>query len=119
MAERTFIEEVLAHAIRIEASDVHISEGEYIAFRVHGDLKKVEDGGIVTPEIAERLAKELFPDVDKLAAFKEHHDADFAYVAQDGTPFRVNGFYKLGKTSFVLRRIEREAKKLEDLGVPE
>ena len=55
----------------------------------------------------------------KREAFYTVHDVDFAYIAKDGTPFRVNGFFKLGRLGFVLRRIERDAKKMEDLGLPE
>ena len=113
------LEGILAYAIKIAASDVHLAEGEAIAFRVHGELSKVTEGGIVTPEIAHALTLELFKgDQEKQQAFYARHDTDFAYVSADGTPFRVNGFFKLGKIGFVLRRIEREAKKMEDLGLP-
>ncbi len=114
------LEGILAYAIKITASDIHIAEGEFIAFRVHGELAKLQEAGKITPEIADALALELFKgDKDNQTAFYAKHDVDFAYVSRDGTPFRVNGFFKLGKVGFVLRRIEREAKKMEDLGLPQ
>ncbi len=113
------IEGILKHAIDIQASDIHLAEGEYMAFRVHGELEKFMHGGETSrlqPETMERLVRELFRGNEQsINDFKTRHDADFAYVAQDGTPFRVNGFYKLGHIAFVMRRIEREAKKMEDL----
>jgi len=30
----------------------------------------------------------------------------------------VNGYFKLGKIGFVLRKIERNAKNMDDLGLP-
>jgi len=66
-----------------------------------------------------KLTMELLRgDEKKFKEFFEKHDMDFAYVSNDGTPFRVNGFFKLGRIGFVLRRIEREARQMEDLGLP-
>ncbi|MFZ3231973.1 MAG: PilT/PilU family type 4a pilus ATPase [Patescibacteria group bacterium] len=119
-AQNSMIEQILAHAINIKASDVHLSEGDFVGFRVHGELSKFEQGGKLTKEACNRLCSELFlGDKEKVGEFVHRHDADFAYISADGTPFRVNGFYKLAKMGFVLRRIERDAKKMEDLGLPE
>lgn len=32
------IEGILAYAIKIKASDIHLAEGDYIGFRVHGEI---------------------------------------------------------------------------------
>ncbi len=113
------IEQILAHAIGIGASDIHLSEGDFVGFRVHGELAKFEEGGRMARPIMERLVRELYlNDAPKIDEFYKKHDADFAYIAQDGTPFRVNGFFKLSRIGFVMRRIERNAKKMEDLGLP-
>lgn len=113
------IEQILAKAIEMKASDVHMAEGEQIGFRVHGEIGKAQEWGEVKKEYMDRIAQELFGDDDKLAEFRKKHDADFAYVSEDGTPFRVNGFFKLSHMSFVMRRIERDAKRMEDLGLPD
>jgi twitching motility protein PilT len=116
------IEGILAHAVNTKASDVHLATGEHMAFRVHGELEKFVQGGDasrLTPETMERLVRELYRGNEvSIKEFYEKHDADFAYVIKDGTPFRVNGFFKLGKIAYVMRRIEREAKKMEELGLP-
>jgi len=117
------IEGILAYAIKVKASDIHLSEGDYIGFRVHGEIGKMSQGGEqakVSKEMMYKLTIELLHgDEKKFKEFLEKHDMDFAYVSADGTPFRVNGFFKLGRIGFVLRRIERDAKKMEDLGLPE
>lgn len=117
------IESILAHAIKLKASDVHISEGDYIGFRVHGEIGKVTQGGErakVSKDMIHKLTLELLRgDEPKFKEFLAKHDMDFAYVSADGTPFRVNGFFKLGRIGFVLRRIERESQKMENLGLPD
>jgi twitching motility protein PilT len=113
------LERILAHAITISASDIHIAENEHIAFRVHGELSKFQQAEPVTHEIVNLLVAQLFRnDAVRIEDFHKRRDVDFAYISQDGTPFRVNGFYKLGKIGFVMRRIERNAKRMEDLGLP-
>lgn len=59
-AQSSMIEQILAHAISIKASDVHLSEGDYVGFRVHGELSKFEQGGKLTKEASNRLCSELF-----------------------------------------------------------
>lgn len=120
MPQTSLIEKILAHAISINASDIHISQDDFIGFRVHGELAKFKEGGVFNKELTMELVRGLYlNDQEKIAEFFHKRDSDFAYVAIDGTPFRVNGFFKLGRIGFVLRRIEREAKRMEDLGLPE
>lgn len=38
------IEGILAYAIKVKASDIHISEGDYLGFRVHGEIGKMTQG---------------------------------------------------------------------------
>lgn len=97
MAENTLtLESLLAHSIKIAASDIHIAEGEHLAFRVHGELGKLTQTPVLDRGAVESLVRELFQgNTEKVNAFYTKRDADFAYVSADGTPFRVNGFFKL------------------------
>jgi len=113
------IEGLLTYAIKNKASDIHISEGDYVAFRIHWHIWKATQAWIFDRAILEKLAGQLFRDEsEKLTHFYNKKDSDFAYVAADWTPFRVNGYFKQSKMGFVLRRIEREAMAMEDLGLP-
>lgn len=117
--EQINIEWLLIYAINNSASDIHISEWDHVAFRIHGKLWKAKQAWVFTREILEKLTDQLFKgDQEKIKNFFSKHDADFAYVAKDGTPFRVNGYFKLWRLGFVLRRIERDSKKMEELGLP-
>lgn len=90
-----------------------------MGFRIHGELGKLTQAPKLETPAIKSLVHELFHgDPEKIEHFATNRDADFAYVSADGTPFRINGFYKLGKVGFVMRRIERDAKNMEDLGLP-
>lgn len=113
------LESLLAFWIKKNCSDIHISEWDNVAFRVHWELGKLTEAWIFTREIVQKLVLELFRwDQKKVDAFYDKKDADFAYVSKDGTPFRVNGYFKLWKIGFVLRKIERNAKNMDDLWLP-
>lgn len=109
---------ILDHCIKIGASDIHMSEGENIWFRVHGELGKVT-GSVLDGVKTRQILLELFHDnKEAVNEFLEKRDADFAYIHTDGTPFRVNTFFKLWKIAFVLRKIASEPKTIQDLWLP-
>jgi Tfp pilus assembly pilus retraction ATPase PilT len=90
------IEGILSFAIRKGASDVHICEEDHVAFRIHGHLGKLTQAGVMTKDVMQRLALEMFhDDTHRLEEFHQKKDIDFAYLSTDGTSFRVNGFFKL------------------------
>lgn len=114
----TIIEPILDHCIKIWASDIHMTEWETIGFRIHGELGKV-NGTTLDGTKINKITAELFKhDEGTIEEFHQKKDADFAYIHKDGTPFRVNAFYKLGRISFVLRKIASEARTIEDLWLP-
>jgi len=109
---------ILDYAIREGASDVHISEWEAIGFRVQWHLAKAGSTKLDSLKIKQILL-ELFKDnKEAVREFLEKRDADFAFIHTDGTPFRVNAFFKLGRCSFVMRKIASEPKTIEELGLP-
>lgn len=109
---------ILEYAIQNEASDIHISEGEPIAFRIHGNIARAWDVPINSLKIKQILLELYREDKEAVKKFLEKKDDDFAYVHSDGTSFRVNAFFKLGRCAFVLRRIASKPKTIEELGLP-
>lgn len=109
---------ILEHSVKLWASDIHMSEWENIAFRVHGELWKI-NWWVLDKIKSRQILLELMGDNKDLAKeFLEKKDADFSYIHTDWTPFRVNAFFKLWKLGFVLRRISSEPKSMEELGLP-
>lgn len=113
------ISQVLDHAIKLWASDIHISEWENIWFRVDWKLWKA-NWTMVTNEIAHQMLKDLLRwDENLINHFLENRDLDFAFIHTDKTPFRINAFYKLWRMAFVMRKIASKPKSMDELGLPE
>lgn len=109
---------ILDHCIKIWASDIHMCEWENIWFRVHWELWKVAGSPLDKIKIRQILLELLNDNKEAAREFLEKKDADFAYIHEDGTPFRVNSFFKLGKIAFVMRKIASTPKTMEELGLP-
>lgn len=111
--------QILDHAIKLGASDIHISEWENIWFRVEWNLWKT-NWTIIDKETINKILHDLLRwDEVLIKYFLEKKDLDFAYIHTDKTPFRINAFYKLWKMAFVMRRIASKPKTMEELWLPE
>lgn len=86
--------DIISNDIRI--SDLHISAGDYVSYRMNGDIIKKTERGIVSAEFMELFLKYLLQsNGDKIAKFRADKDMDFAYISKHNTPYRVNAFVKL------------------------
>lgn len=110
---------ILDYAVKIGASDIHMSEWENLWFRVNWVLWKANWTIVDTQKIKSILIELLRWDKETAEEFLKGKDLDFAYIHSDWTPFRINGFFKLGKIAFVMRRIASTPKTIEELGLPE
>lgn len=118
MAENTFdIESILKLiAKNPNISDLHLSGGDSIAYRLNGEIVREEKAGTLTPETMEIVLRQLFQgNPQRYDKFLGDKDVDFAYVSKDGTPYRVNAFLKTGRIGIVMRKINRSAKGLEEI----
>ena len=116
---QTILESILKYAIKQKASDIHISGWKAISYRVKKHLVTMTEAWIID-EVKSKviLLKLMNENQERVKEFFKKKDADFAYIADDGTSFRVNAFFKLWKISFVLRRIESDPIPMEKLGLP-
>lgn len=97
-------------------SDVHIWANDFIAFRINGEIQKYDKIGRLPEEYVEIMLKHLLKWNQKAyEKFVGDKEADFSYISNDGTPYRVNAFFKLGKIGIVMRKINSIAKELSDL----
>lgn len=97
-------------------SDLHLSSGENIAYRINGDVHREEKLWILTNENIELFLKQLFQwNPQRFNKFLWDKEVDFAYISRNNTPYRVNAFFKTGRIWMVLRKIESEPKHIEDM----
>ena len=110
------IHELTALALNSKASDIHISEGLPLMFRIDGHLAEAP----VQLSAAETrsLILSLMDEAHREAITSERIDADFALVAPDGTRSRVNVFYQQGRAAATLRLLNDSIPTLEELAMP-
>ena len=110
------IHELTALARNNKASDIHISEGLPLMFRIDGHL--AEAPVQLSADETRSLILSLMDEAHREAITSERIDADFALVAPDGTRSRVNVFYQQGRAAATLRLLNDSIPTLEELAMP-
>jgi len=111
---------VLEKALELEASDVLITSGEPVIYKVHGSWVRHFEWGVLDDEAVRILLQDLLQKEVADEFFREgnRRDLDFSTSLPSGERFRVNMYRVLGRYSAVLRTIPKEPKRLEELGLP-
>ncbi len=120
MSQKTLLMQILNYAIKHKASDIHISSWLPVSYRIKKKITTKHEAGTITDIKSKIILLELMNNNQERAKeFFKKKDADFAFIAEDNTSFRVNAFFRLWKISFVLRRIESDPIPMEKLWLPE
>ena len=104
-------------AVRAGASDVHMKVGLPPVFRVHGDLRPVNEFPVVTQEALGLTAWDIMNPIQR-ERFKTTNDCDLAWTVLGVGRFRVNVFRQQGKIGMVLRTIPSTVRSIEELSLP-
>lgn len=116
----SILSKILDKAIKLWASDIHLSEGAKIIFRVNGELWNNGIEGTLSKSNMTNLLLELLNfEEDVFALFMKRKDMDFSYLHEETQWFRINAFLKLWKISVVMRQIASIAKTIEELWLPD
>ena len=95
-------------------SDLHLSAGEFPAYRINGEIVRKEEIWKIWDENMEILLKQLFKNnpqrFDKFLVDKE---ADFAYLSKDDIAYRVNAYLSTWRINVVMRKINNVPRQLE------
>ena len=110
------LEEILFEAVRREVSDIHLTTGQPIFFRISGEIVKI--GEILTDEDLKKFFSELVPPhAQKI--FEEKKSADFSYFDEKiSRRFRVNIYFQRKFPAATLRLIAKKIPTLEEIGAP-
>lgn len=112
---REKIEAVIADGRASKASDIHISEGMPIWYRVHGRLVKSDIP--MTPEETVELMMAMMNEAQR-KSFEQGNDVDFSLQTMDGNRQRVNIFRQQKKMAATLRLLNSSIPTLEQLKMP-
>lgn len=100
----------------MSASDIHLTVGQKIFFRVSGELKKF--GEVLTEKDFEKILNELVPARLK-KILEKNLSADFSYVDEEiEQRFRVNIYYQRKFPALAMRLISKKIPSLEEIGAP-
>ncbi len=109
--------QILTEALKLDASDVHLSVGRPVTFRVNGKLVCMDDKILAVKDTEDFMR----------AVTSEHHRAqlervggiDFGFTFERGVRFRVSCFKQRGSYGLVLRILPRKFFTLKEIGLPE
>jgi twitching motility protein PilT len=110
------IDQLLAFAVKNNASDLHLSAGVPPMIRVDGDVKRIN-----MPPLPHKEVHSMIYDImnDKQRkAFEEFFETDFSFEIPELARFRVNAFNQARGAGAVFRTIPTQILTLEQLGAP-
>lgn len=110
------LDRILAWAVQVKASDVHIHAGLPIQVRVAGNLLKAKSAPLSAAD-AEAMALEILTPAER-QRFKEDNEVDFAYVAPGVARFRGNVYRQRIGVDAVFRPIPLTPPTLASLNLP-
>lgn len=112
------LEEILAIAIKKDASDVHLKAGLVPVIRKHGKLRPLQTG---LPQLSNNDIEAMafgIMDEEQQRHFTANKELDLAYGVSGLGRFRVNVFRQRGSTRMVIRNIPFQIPTIEDLNLP-
>ena len=111
------IKQILEMCVQYAASDVHVIVGIPPMYRLQGNLVKVPEMGVVTPEIAQSLIYPLLSESQR-ELVNVDRELDFSHALGNGARFRVNVYHEKGNLAAAMRYIPNTIRSLEELGLP-
>ena len=110
------LEDHLLEAIRLGASDLHVTAGLPPMARVGGKVRAL-DYEPFTTEATRETVYAILSDGQR-RRLENDWELDFSYTLPGAARFRVNVYFQRGAVGAAFRVIPREIKTLEELGVP-
>jgi twitching motility protein PilU len=109
-------EDLLRLMVEKGASDLFVTAGVPPSMKVNGKLVPISNSPL-TPEKTRETVLAIMTDGQRKEFFKTR-ECNFALSARGVGRFRVSAFYQRNLVGMVLRRIEVNIPRLEDLGLP-
>jgi len=110
---RNPIDALLTKMVESRASDMHLTGGEPVCFRIDGDIVRIESPPLA-PRYMQELLLPIIPERNR-REFVKINDTDFAYEVENIGRFRVNIFRDKNGVGAVLRHIPSKILTAEQL----
>ena len=99
-----------------KASDIFVSAGAPIHIKIQGSTIPINQQ-ILDPATIQKMAYEMLAP-DQIKHFEEEKEINLSFGIRDVGNFRVNMFWQRGTIAIVVRFIQGEIPKLDELGMP-
>ncbi len=110
------LRELLAKAVSLGASDVHLKSSQPATFRLHANLVDSETD-VITPEIMHQIIEDILP-AHARRRYELKHEVDFSLDEVDVGRFRVNIFLSHGTPTVAMRHVKTRIPTFEELHLP-
>ncbi|MEO0185198.1 MAG: type IV pilus twitching motility protein PilT [candidate division WOR-3 bacterium] len=110
------IKKLLRYAIDNKASDLHLSAGSPVMFRINGAMSKINND-VASAEVIRKLILSILNE-EQTKELGEEKELDFSLHLSDIGRFRVNIFHQKQGLGGVFRIIPERIPKMEELGLP-
>lgn len=110
--------QVLAHAVKVRASDVHLRTRNHPILRVDGNLRALREIPPLPPEFMDRLSRTMMS-ARLQTMFEKDHQVDLSIGFKDIGRVRANLFYQRGSIGMVLRVINTNIPTPKELRLPD
>ena len=115
-SQKSHLVSLLAECVRLDASDLHLSQGACPMVRVQGRLESLADQPPLGESEMQRIADEL---LGSGQADWSKGSIDGACFGPDDVRFRFNLYRRQGLLAAAMRRLEDRFRPLAELGLPE
>jgi twitching motility protein PilT len=116
MMQEAGLNDYLFDALRLGASDLHVTVGASPMVRVNGRIQPL-DYPPFTPGRTREIVYDILTD-DQRQRLENDWELDFAYTLPRTARFRVNVYFQRGSMGAAFRTIPHEIKDFEELGLP-
>src|SRR6185437_13547015 len=110
------VAQLLAFAVKNNASDLHLSAGVPPMIRVDGDMKRINMPALTHKEV-HGMVYDIMNDKQR-KAYEEFFETDFSFEIPKLARFRVNAFNQNRGAGAVFRNIPSNILSLDELGSP-
>jgi len=110
--------QVLAFAVRVKASDIHLRTRNHPILRVDGALRAIREIPPIAPDTMERLAQAMMTPRQR-DIFEQSRQVDLSLGFKDIGRVRANVFHQRGSVSIVLRVINASIPSPAELRIPD
>lgn len=111
-------EEILMAADKHGASDIHLSDNCYPAFRISGEVAQQEDLMLLEKAMLDAMCKGVLS-ATQYEQYVSNRSIDLAYSNQHGLRYRLNVYFERGCPAFSIRWLDGSFHSLDELRLPQ